>query len=432
MHYVVKTMVRCAVVGCSNTSKTKRDTRLSFFRIPKGERRNEWARAISMKALPSNTPSFVCSDHFSTDQINSTYPSGQRLRENAIPNILPSNSEYLETKSLLKEDELSNGKSVDNCGVFIKEEMADEIEIDPSYMNNCEVVIKEESTSDLESVSDSPSMEEKLIEAVRQYEELYNTNHINYSETSLKTKIWGKIAEELNLQNGIKAKHLWLKLIASYQDARRCQQKSVKSGFTQEFIQPWTFQYQMSFLEPFMEDTHANEDNLSDHDEREYDEWENGSQPREKRPRLAEEMIHNEEQGMTNGVEYSDRISRYLECEIHENIPNSFRNTTKNKQYDDLHDFLVESLQKRDARTQRMAVERRTLPENDSVKSDPLYNFFMSMYQITKSMPPAFQHKIRGDLYNAVSQAEVEIMNIASTSTSASQSPSRNPSVPNQ
>lgn len=237
---------------------------------------------------------------------------------------------------------------------------------------------------------------------------------------------------------GIKAKHLWLKLRASYRDARRRQHKWIKSGFTPACIKPWKFQYHMSFLEPFML---AREGYLSDNDaaqpsmDESNDEWEDNSQlePREKRPRIDEEIIHHEEQHTTNSEENGERCSKRLECEVLENnIPNSIENTTKKKQYNDLHDFLIESLQKRDSRNEKMTVDRRALLENDSIKNDPLFNFFMSMYQITKGMPPMYQHRIRGHLYNAVSQAESEILNTASTSTSASQSPSRNTFVPSQ
>lgn len=43
---------------------------------------------------------------------------------------------------------------------------------------------------------------------------------------------------------------------------------------------------------------------------------------------------------------------------------------------------------------------------------DPLFNFFMSMYQLTKTMPHHYQHRVRAQVFQAVSDAEAEVMNI--------------------
>lgn len=44
--------------------------------------------------------------------------------------------------------------------------------------------------------------EEKLIEAVREHRELYDTKHANYMKAKLKNRIWCEIAKELNFKDG--------------------------------------------------------------------------------------------------------------------------------------------------------------------------------------------------------------------------------------
>ncbi|XP_047103696.1 uncharacterized protein LOC124722599 [Schistocerca piceifrons] len=94
--------------------------------------------------------------------------------------------------------------------------------------------------------------EKKLIEAVREHRELYDTKHADYMKVKLKNRIWSDIAKDLNLKGGEETKNSWLKLRGSYRDARRRQVKYMKSGAATENIKPWRYQNQMSFLEPFM------------------------------------------------------------------------------------------------------------------------------------------------------------------------------------
>lgn len=49
---------------------------------------------------------------------------------------------------------------------------------------------------------DKKMAEEKLIEAVREHKELYDTKDENYMKTKLKNRIWEDIANDLNLKDG--------------------------------------------------------------------------------------------------------------------------------------------------------------------------------------------------------------------------------------
>ncbi|KAG5895679.1 hypothetical protein JTB14_027002 [Gonioctena quinquepunctata] len=95
-------------------------------------------------------------------------------------------------------------------------------------------------------------MEEKLIEAVRIRQVLYDTSHVDYMRTGLKTELWKEIAKEINIKTGTEANALWEKLRHSLRDALRRQRKYFKSGASAEAIKEWKFQEQMGFLQPYM------------------------------------------------------------------------------------------------------------------------------------------------------------------------------------
>lgn len=45
-------------------------------------------------------------------------------------------------------------------------------------------------------------MEEKLIEAVRIRQVLYDTSHVDYMRAKLKTETWVEIAKEIGMKSG--------------------------------------------------------------------------------------------------------------------------------------------------------------------------------------------------------------------------------------
>lgn len=78
---------------------------------------------------------------------------------------------------------------------------------------------------------------------------------------------------------------------------------------------------------------------------------------------------------------------------------------------DDLQAMLKQSIQQREERARKRAEERKVLLSSNTT-DDALYNFFMSMYQLTKTMPSGYQHRVRDQIYQAVSQAEGELLNM--------------------
>lgn len=55
--------------------------------------------------------------------------------------------------------------------------------------------------------------------------------------------------------------------------------------------------------------------------------------------------------------------------------------------------------------------KKKKMTEDDS-PSDELYYFFLAMYKMTKKMPAASQHTVRKKVFEAVSQAEADLLDM--------------------
>lgn len=94
-----------------------------------------------------------------------------------------------------------------------------------------------------------------------------------------------------------------------------------------------------------------------------------------------------------------------------------------------LSDPIRSYIQNSEERAKRREEERKMLQEQrqrekDSHKNDALYQFFLSMYNITKTLPMRQQRQVRRKLFEIVSEAED-----ASESESRSETPSSVPST---
>lgn len=85
--------------------------------------------------------------------------------------------------------------------------------------------------------------------------------------------------------------------------------------------------------------------------------------------------------------------------------PVSKNKKTKN---DDIQEIIKQSMIQRQKRAEERLVERTTLKPLD----DDLYHFYMSLYQITKKMPPKFQHLARNNAFQAVAQVEAAYLGL--------------------
>lgn len=75
----------------------------------------------------------------------------------------------------------------------------------------------------------------------------------------------------------------------------------------------------------------------------------------------------------------------------------------------DIGSIIQRSIEQREERAKERALERKKF-ENSTLPNDPLFHFFMSMYQTTLQMPPASQHFIRSKVFEVVSQTEASLM----------------------
>lgn len=90
--------------------------------------------------------------------------------------------------------------------------------------------------------------------------------------------------------------------------------------------------------------------------------------------------------------------------------------TKKRKNVNDFAGLLSRSMRQREERERQRAEDRKKLLlEEDKTANEPLFNFFKSMYQSTKNMPLQYQHLVRSQVFQAVSNAEADVMKIATT-----------------
>ncbi|XP_049800006.1 transcription factor Adf-1-like [Schistocerca nitens] len=249
-------------------------------------------------------------------------------------------------------------------------------------------------------------MEEKLIEAVRVRKVLYDTSHEDYLKTKLKAEKWEEVAKETDIRSGVEAKALWEKLRHSLRDALRRQQKSMKSGAPAESVKEWKFQKQMGFLQPYMANK-AREGNLIEcNDDSETTPQTFATDSPTDVVDEGEESL-NMQQGITSARD--DLQSRALpEISPPPEEPTSAKKIKK----DTIAGLLKRSIEQHEERRKSRSEERRNLLAQTSAPSDPLYHFFMSMYQMTRRMPPSSQYVVRNDIFRVVTEMEASLLNI--------------------
>lgn len=72
--------------------------------------------------------------------------------------------------------------------------------------------------------------------------------------------------------------------------------------------------------------------------------------------------------------------------------------------------IIQQSIELREQRATERAIERTKLEDSKS-PNDPLWHFFLSMYQTNQKMPPACQHFVRSKIFQVVSETEASLLN---------------------
>ncbi|CAH1113781.1 unnamed protein product [Psylliodes chrysocephalus] len=270
------------------------------------------------------------------------------------------------------------------------------------------------------------AMEEKLIEAVRDRNILYDTSHPDYMKIKIKLKIWDEIAKEIGMQSGSEAKMQWEKLRHSLRDAIRRQKKYVRNGAAPSTLKPWKFQTEMGFLQPYMANRKKEINLLDEYDEdsntQNYEQLEN-----EDTLEVDSEVEHASEEredeggiprtaAVFSGNSKENSPKRHVQ-ENPSDLPDSSRENTSTPQYkikkkDNIEILLKQSIENLEKRATERASHRAGLFDRIQPPSDPLYHFFMSMYETTKRMPPSSQHVVKNHVYKAVTDMEATLLNI--------------------
>lgn len=178
-------------------------------------------------------------------------------------------------------------------------------------------------------------------------------------------------------------KDQWRKLRDCHREALRRQQ--TKSGQQSVPVRLWTYQKQMEFLKSFMKNrTTVGYPEAQQADAAQSDQ-------------IADVSVH--------GNEEPD--------ESNDDVPQSLERPIKRIKQTPVSDPIKTYIHNSEERAKRRDEERRMLlqqskEEKDSQQNDALFQFFMSMYNITKDLPMRQQRQVRRKLFEAVSNAEDE------------------------
>lgn len=217
------------------------------------------------------------------------------------------------------------------------------------------------------------------------------------------------------LITGETVKAMWTKLRNCHRDALRRQKKMLKSGAGAETVRQWKFQKQMEFLLPYMENRKRSA-NIFDSDDEQSDNADTEvSQILETNDfEIPSPILENDYHVVEEDNEVHNNKER--EDSVEKDTPSSagrkftFKEPQKKKKKNDIGSLIQQSIANREQRAKERSIERQKLVDFQT-PNDPLYHFFMSMYQTTHKMPPASQLVIKNKLFEVVSQVESDLLN---------------------
>ncbi|KAJ8974820.1 hypothetical protein NQ317_001009, partial [Molorchus minor] len=226
---------------------------------------------------------------------------------------------------------------------------------------------------------------ERLIECVREFEVLYNTDMKEYSDASLKIILWRQVAEKCKLPSGsamnttenVKKQENSGK---NLRDGYRCSLKTLasKSGEAAKKLKPWKFSEEMSFLRPYMKDRQRSTNITHDEDHSLISE--------------ADIDENSQESKYDRNDHDSDNFISVIQLESVQKVKKL--------------DYLRDLGNKREVRAQEGQQMRNEVMQSSQ---DSLKLFFDSMYLSAKKLPPSLQRMVKDKLFQAVMEAELLI-----------------------
>ncbi|KAF6199415.1 hypothetical protein GE061_007441 [Apolygus lucorum] len=257
---------------------------------------------------------------------------------------------------------------------------------------------------------------EMLIQTVQDHPALYNPSHPDYGKKKTTDSLWEKIAEELNYSNGVVVKDHWTRLRNRHRNAIQNRKKKQALG---QSCSSWIYQSEMEFLLPFMPKnlvsslrSESPEENASENDD-------DSSQME----LLSSDHEPEQEEIEFMQPEFDSSLPKIKQPEIER----TFSLQPQKKRKYEVSESALETVDQKVINVDELVQELISYRNQKAEEStDPLYQFFTSMYQTTKGLPSKYQLKIRKKLFYAVSDAEEELLNAESSQVSNNQLSSSN------
>ncbi|XP_076164977.1 uncharacterized protein LOC143145465 [Ptiloglossa arizonensis] len=230
--------------------------------------------------------------------------------------------------------------------------------------------------------------DEKLILLVRNRECLFNLTHKDYTDTSLKMRIWKEIGEEMGL-SGVECKHRWFSLRDQYRRSVRSSKRTV-SGQNRK----WRYDQEMSFLLPRLQ---------------ERDNWSNVSEEiesEEAKPLEAEESVNQYKDDQSGQQRPLDPL--FIEPEL---------NSSSSR------DETVVATYRPPSMSRSKKSKAKQKDETSSISSSskhPMDAFLYGVGQTIKTFPPIYQHMAKLKIFNIVSDIEMQLLMAPQKPTGAS------------
>ncbi|KAL4720607.1 hypothetical protein ACJJTC_006949 [Scirpophaga incertulas] len=218
--------------------------------------------------------------------------------------------------------------------------------------------------------------EEKLINIVSAYRELYDLQNEHYMNQSRKDNIWAEIAIEMGASAKI-CKERWKSLRDGYN--RSLKRRKTKSGDGATTSKPWRYEKQMGFLQPFF-------------------------QERQVKSNLMKSVSSEDDSNSTsNSLPNIENNVFKISSTPATTSSAMFANMTKRK-------IRKEVQQKSEvAGVLRKYLENRGNQAARASTNNPIHSFFTAMTDTVVTFPPDVQLKIKNQVYLAVSQAEFDL-----------------------
>lgn len=206
------------------------------------------------------------------------------------------------------------------------------------------------------------------------------------------------VEQYLYVVAGVVVRDTWAKLRNCHRDALRRRKKILKSGAAANAIKQWRFQDKMSFLLPFIT-----------------------------KRMIVANLTHSDDEHPAAPI---NEIANIQVSEVSENLVSSVmdyenissgNNENGNMVIEDsqnkgINNPVQQTILNYDQRAYAEEIEYKKLA-NSKFPVDSLFLFFISMYHSAQKLSPEIQLKVKNIVFETLSQAEANLLNIPETST---------------